>query len=260
MYEFKKGDPKNLAGKAILYSALKEPQQGNKEDKDGKEDKDPVCALYLTTDLDEFLDKTGAPEELKDDLKGLEKRINEGLSKFSPSFKMPLVLPIPMDEDSEDEILEMNVPLIIKVGEYSNLKRCVRSLAAAALYYSIEFEEQCTYQHLRSQTLKKDIKKYYSVRDLKETMLKEYVMPLIKALESGVTKEAKQLEFNLYRFSMGSRFINEIRPMIDLIEDTNNPNRGKLIEFYLDKVNAINSEQYEKAGEINKKMEQLKTG
>ncbi len=265
MIKIVKGDIKNLEGKVTALSRL--------DDEAASElaDFPKIIALYGCTNPLDLFEKAGIPPE---EAKGFDERAKEAISEISKSFNEKLkekgveiklvsiyATPVLIENDADLCTCKEDV---IDTGSYYNLMSCIDAAKKGIEFYFLKFEDCLRKKHnmgnARQDAPEKGgevSKAQFNYKNIEKGSLKSYILnnfvtPILDYKRYGSEKNAGDVRLNFFSFCEGSPFVTDALKVSELM-DAKNKNLD-LINDYLDKIEAINSEEYMAAAKIRDKI------
>lgn len=261
MIKLVKGNIDYLEGKVVAYAKLKkgvmrfipqtsesEPEFGSQPEFNSKEDSNfPVSNLvsyYGSTDILEVIEKInpgiGNKEEI---IANLERIIKESMPL--PSGVRPLAVSMAHYE-SEEKLLKESSD-IVYAGDWENPIGCIQAANVGIQIYSNRFLEQLS---SRSELIQTD-KPKLRVLDIQEGKLgvsieRDYIGKILDAARRQESLHLVQLRKELIHASQKTPFYHDVVKMCSLI-NTTSPTNIKLVEAYIGKIKAIESQDFEEA-------------
>jgi len=266
MLEFKKGYPENLEGKAVVYAKIYcETKKAEKCEKCpaylSKED--IFFAAYASNNILEYMEKMGAPEEIIENAKGLEKSLLNLLEKEGrkTSGKMPMFA-APFNVESEQDLL-LGQEDVIYLGEYSSLSRALISVKSAVELYVSSFQEQVEKKHgVDSDEGKQEnpiTYKDFAGESIRNYIIENFIIPMVN-VHTGIAahKNMKSIKRDFIRFSATAPFFSDVLDLCDAIEKSPIVINTDLTDAYINKIVAIHKEDYTIAAEMRDKIKEIK--
>jgi len=268
-----KSNNSDLPNRVVIYAKVKQ------------KNKVKVMGYYLTSDISDFAKHSNVP------LKNIQKLIKETEERAQNNkytfFQIPFLF------DSEKEIgfpyLESEFGHNIKIlyfGKFNNYDRCSEFLEYILESYSLLLEEKVDQveqknmenkgktrektmeeikeKELFSETEMHNLKypKIESEKDLKQVLTKNYIIPMIDALSNHNGKRFEKARNNFYDFlthvGITMPLIMPIIELDEVIKDTKNNRKNKLIELYVQNIAALKFEKYGKMATIEKEIKKYK--
>ena len=248
-----------LEGRVIVYAKFKnESKQPVIVDFGGKtmEINDGfIFSTYNSISARDITEKRGvAPENIEAEIKKIEEQAKQfKKEKGVPENENILSLfKISVTFKSEDDVNDLEED-VLYVGEYALFNNCVRAVDLGENIYLLKLKEQRE-QHTRLEkkvvTISKKTHKDFISKEIKEELLKNYVIPFIDAQNNGQSQIASRLEGALVAFGAGSLFANDISELCKIIKESKKNPAIYLIQAYVEKIDAVHLESYERAGQI----------
>lgn len=261
MIKLTKGNEANLEGKVMIYSKLTDSFLNDRLKKPSI-----LVSSYFTTYIEDFIEKSKAPREVMDCTEKHIKEMKESAKK--ELGKEPRILPVysffPVFY-SEDE-LKQSKSDIIYTGSFANPMTNMESIDLGAKIYFIKFEEQVA-KNLNLNNILNNLKKTdanlfnysnFKGKKIKEHIRDRYIVPMIDAKGFGNVCEFDKLRLNFIGFIAGSNYTREALDLCTLIDKASKTTLGlELIENYMNKIEAIHSENYESAKKLQDKIDFL---
>lgn len=251
-FEFKLG--KNLEGKVLIFSKFH-----NVHPKDititwlgntfvVKKGGTGILAKYVTIDTRDLAEKSGVPKEnIEEKIREYEETArehfqndDEGDCRNSAFYWYGKCVRI--ENEEEARAFDSNV---LFVGEHEYPVCCNIFIDKAEKMYFAQLSEQIGV--LANLGNLSD----FAGASIKEEISRTYVIPMIKAMVSGNKPRFVILEGKFYQFSRGSLFEQDVRKLCGVLRkySTDKINTA-LVGAYVEKINAIHTEDYERAQEL----------
>ena len=265
MIKLVKGDIKKLEGKVTSFSRL--------DDEVASElaDFPRIIALYGCTNPLDLFEKAGIPPEetkginrlAKEAISDISKKFNENLKEKGVEIKLVSIYATPVLIENENDLHTCEED-VIDTGSYHNLMSCIDATKKGIDFYFLNFEDGLRKKHNMGDARQDAPEKggearkaqlnYKSIDkgSLKNYILNNFVTPILDYKRYGEEKNAEAVRLNFFSFCEGSSFVTDALKVAELM-DAKNKNLG-LINDYLDKIEAINSEEYMAAAKIRDKI------
>lgn len=260
MIKLIKGGINNLEGKVTAFSKL--------DDEAVSELMHPpkIIAWYGSTNPLDLFEKAGMPPE---EMKGIENPIKEAISEISKKFNDKI-------KESGGEITLLSVyatPILIEneadlytckgdvidTGSYYNVISSFDAIKKGIDFYFMKFEDSLRKKHnIQNRGESREGKKIQlNYKNIEKGLLKSYILnnfvtPILDYKKYGEEKNAEGIRLDFFKFCEGSPFITDALKITELM-DAKHKNLD-LINDYLDKMGAINSEDYMAAAKIRDKI------
>ena len=213
-----------------------------------------IYATYNSTNpRDIAIKKEVAPEDLESAVKKMEKvteewKKNNGMldnPKNTHFYKIFFTL------ESEDDLAEFDDEAV-PMGEYNNIESCVRAVDLGEDIYFLKLKAQVDKKKLGTQkkTMANQTFKSLVGRSIKDELLFTYINPMIDAQKSGNESVYTIIKSRLLGFSEGAQFNTDIQSLCGLIEKGQTRPNMYIIQTYLEKIDAIHTEDYAKAARM----------
>jgi hypothetical protein len=246
MFELIKGDWENLEGRVVSYSKLSDKTLV-------KNFGVSLFPMYASADIMDFAEKMGFSEEGR----GVIQRINElkeksiaELNKNGIKINFMPIYAAPLPFEDEKEIIVGNHDVIF-AGEWGRIENCVDSIEIGVKIYSMKHAEQVMKKHglgdRKPRTAKSESYSAYSGKSLKNTLLNDYVTPILDARNNKDSERVNLLGLRMAHFIEGASFAVDGLELMALAKSASNNRDYLLIECYLNKIDAIHLEKYEDA-------------
>ena len=261
MIKLVKGDIKKLEGKVTSFSRL--------DDEVASElaDFPRIIALYGCTNPLDLFEKAGIPPEetkginrlAKEAISDISKKFNEKLKEKGVEIKLVSIYATPVLIENENDLHTCEED-VIDTGSYHNLMSCIDATKKGIDFYFLNFEDCLRKKHNihdtqeKSNEVKKTQSNYKNIEKglLKSYILNNFVTPILDCRRYGEEKNAEAVRLNFFKFCEGSSFVTDALKVSELM-DAKHKDLG-LINDYLDKIEAINSEEYLAAAKIRDKI------
>jgi len=139
---------------------------------------------------------------------------------------------------------------IAYAGDWPNVNACTNAIQLEQYNYMMNYIRQ---------SLVKDKKSHITYENLDKKEIKKYIdnhfiIPYVSAKISGRDNKAESIKENLIIFAKGSNFVNDIDNICDALNYRLGEKNMKLIDFYLNRIDALVKEEYEKISKIDKEI------
>ena len=266
MLEFKKGNQENLEGKAIVYSRFKS-KDGNGIRPNCKScDKEcpvtikdgVILALYFATNITDYMEKIGVPQEVIEAGEDIEKKVREITDKLGEKSKTPMYA-VPITITSETDLL-LGSEDILFVGEYSDTRRCVKAVLSGLELYFLMFCEQLERKHdldpCQDQKTKLTYKDFEG-ESIRKQIIDNYLVPMLDAQRYGDSKKFREAKKRFIRFSAKAPFFTDTLDLCKAILNTEKTPNTNLTDAFLAKIIAVHTEDYSAAAELRDRIREL---
>jgi len=266
MIDLIRGDVENLEGKVTIYTRLKNDETDSSCDCSdqncaGKE-RNGFPAFYLTTDILDIADKLGF------DAEPLKKIVEESTRKQEDALKKRKIKIIklfflPIFYRNENDILNNSGDIIRVAGQYND-HNCGRILQnAESLYGGILASQLENKWNLSSLDPERNESQsspgVYEGGEIGNHLLKEYLIPMMDEINHRGGREIDSLREDLISFGgKHPTLMPDILTLSHIVEK--NGNDRKLIQFYINKIDAIHQERYESAAKYRDNIIKLEKG
>lgn len=254
-----RGDENNLLGRVISFSKCNNPEAI------AVFERKPIIAFYATSDIDSFIKRIGATDELAKDLRKNDIAMREDAKKKG-NLKLlsNYVSPITLEDETQ---LEEGDEDLLNTGEYNSLEDCCYAAELGIKFYILHIEEKFT----KEKQIKKPIEpinqnllveNYSQVEKSKigQYLKENFILPALEAYTRKDKLRGKNLTSALITFCADSQFNEDARLLAEILDQQKSSNYG-LIEDYIGKIQAITSEDYESAARFRDKiLKRLKQG
>ncbi len=231
----KQGDWEALEGRAVVYSIFQPEVTA-----------DPIIiAAYTSCNTEDFLRKVNmSVEELhtaRTIIMGRQtKEQKRAPQKFHHAF---------LHNISHENALPKECDILYVPNEFSSPDRCKHAILLASQYYALRYlDQQDGNRKVLPEDTRKRTYKDYSDADLKRYILREYLIPLMRA--RGKPREFQVLADDLHRFSGGSRFADYSSNLCS--EILGGTVKGRTLRKHTDVMIALKGEDYITAAQIRK--------
>lgn len=264
MFEFKRGDSANLEGKVVLYSNLAICRYP---------DYKLVVATYGSTDLDDLFSKASQFE--LENAAILKEPLNEIVGKVLKGIDASRVVPfwwIGFSLPSEELITSSEGHDVVYVGNYSVPETCQHAMHAASNLYSFTFADQMSSRHkkfgddttipekphgLEVRLTPNKTHSDFSGEHIGDYVLQTYVVQLLDSARNGQPNIFDKLREEFTEFSVGSYFMLDVQRLSILAKETQGNVNPKLVEAYVQKIDAIHMQDYAGAAVMRDRIKQL---
>jgi hypothetical protein len=244
---YEKGDPRNLKGKAMVYSTLNLDVNENQFDleklglfaeKTGITDfvsvsellkTEMIIATYITNDVNDLKERFDLPQDNIDDILEQLDQFKEHASSVG-GFVMPF-FPSNILVLSPEELMEGDYDVLC-MGTYSDPDPCGHSIKMGLDLYSLQYGDQLSKSGKINEFMPKNQLAYEQIEgDLEEHLVNEFVNPLVIANRLGNDKKFYELKNKLIAFSKDTCFSKYALELCGIIEhDSSN---SDLIKSYV---------------------------
>ena len=250
MIRFLRGDPNNLEGRAFLFSRLDNPELITKK-------KYPeVFGIYFSTNPDDFCKNTDIPGGMVDEMKTRLEKFKE-ISKEKKNIPVLSVFIYEFTLNSYSEVHSREGDLV-EAKPCVETRDCMDIARAAQKIYEIAYRDQ----YLRGleamvpepqnvlETEKFDSYLQVEKDELDGYLLRNFVDPLIDSKRRNNSAQYQVLKSELITFCEGSLFMRDVLEIIKLVEFPKKHIDAELIHAYLNRIQAVNAENFEVAAGI----------
>jgi hypothetical protein len=238
-----RGNIESLEGRVITFSRFERGEFAEK----------PVVALYSTNQVEDFIKKFELPEDVARDI---SKNHNDMVAKARAKHQNANVFTYytaPLLVESEKEIYSGNED-ILDVGNYLAVERCLDAVKLGVEFYILQFEKQFLLngpKNKHEEKISEEVFLNYTLVQksiLGDYISRNFITPLMEYKKQKNDREVQRIGQSFIDFSSGSPFIQDVYEMLGVIEKGDiNP---VLIKTYLNKIEAINNEDYETAARL----------
>lgn len=237
-----RGDKNNLLGRVIAFSTCDNPMAieatGSK----------PIIAFYSTTDIDSFIKRIGATENLARDLKRTDKQMKDDVRKKG-NLKILQNYVSPLNIEDENQLRAGDEDLLF-TGEYNSLENCCYAAELGTKFYILNVEEAFAKKvKLPKNKLlieRKPLLENWGLLEketIKSYIKHNFIAPALASYQKKDSVRAKGIINDLTEFCVGAPFSDDIAALVGIIRENKSSNYG-LIENYLNKIQAIAQEDY----------------
>ena len=266
--ELKKGNWDNLEGSVLVYAKLKNFETPGKpiQTEERIIDDGTVYAMYFSEDITRFTDKIGMPKQTIDEIINHAKSsIERNIPDFELSSNMVLYIAI-LGEYKESDLPISDNDNVLFMGNFSTQRECGDYVRKGSDYYFERFAKQMR----RGLPLEEDgnteivsIKTFEDIEkgQLKGFLSKEYVVPMINSASIDVNQMNRYIRAFI-RFAETNRNSKQISKDVHELCRHVQRNRvsinTRLVEAYLNKMEAIHSEEWDSAAKYRDIVNELK--
>lgn len=241
MLDLTKGDKNNLEGKVEVYAKIDTPE-GEK-----------ILSAFATIDALAFIEELGLSSEEGKDITEKMEEMKQNLPSEA-EYSIP-VFTTPPRVLEEVDIMVKNCDAVY-VGKFLQPAACTKSIFLTTELYVIKYHNQMLQKAgAVSEKIKPEINHSNVQTNIREYLLRNYVIPMLDSNRHGESREFSQTASNFVSFSQGSKFERDVLELCALMR-TKNPDL-ELIDLYLNKIEAIRDEKYETAAKIRDQIAQL---
>lgn len=214
---------------------------------------------YVTTDLNDFKKKAAMGEEQTDTPKNKADSIaNEKSSTITPNSQNKCYRHLVHFYSTAD--IAKYCADTIYAGEHEFIDGCIQSIEAIEKFYLLRMLEQRMVKHNNTvkSTPTETTYKNYAGKPIEDIIEQNYVLPLLKARNENHPEQYAALEKNFEKFYKGAPFEKDCKTLYDLIiRGEKGSKNAMLILKYVEKISAINCENYELAKELRDRIEKI---
>jgi hypothetical protein len=257
MWEFNRGNPKDLKGTASIYvHNHKQPNRDSNKQGDRRHIEYPVFRVAQRIE-DIILSKKNSSwdyENMEKEIEIMEIKINEFMKKEM------IIKGIQFAVDDPTELLKLSGDIIF-AGDVQNRHIGYSLLIDANSMYWTDYIYQQSQKNSKSKEKKLEPRvPIINTRILDEKGLIRTIMSLTVDLynkrELGQTAEEKVAIRQILELSKGMRFNHQVVSLIDTFE-SNHPRRSEIMDAYIHMIGYIHAEKYEEAAALKSKIDAL---
>ena len=261
MLKFLRGSPEDLEGRVTIFSRIL-------DERVKQEGLPQFIGEYIVTNPDDLLADPNVNQEMVDRIKADIKQYKDKLKENDPENKIiafpKLIKPIePFNEEHEALARPGDV---IYTGEYITLQMVIRANEACRELYllrynSIELQKRLLQKENPIET-KREHDSYSTVEKqrLKPYVLVNFIEPMMATRKNGTSAQNLELKAQMkdfVEFFKDSLFTLDVLEVVKIIDSPKMVDR-ELVYAYVDKISAINQENFELAGDIAQRIKQCR--
>ncbi|MDO8556505.1 MAG: hypothetical protein Q7R96_05030 [Nanoarchaeota archaeon] len=261
MFTFDKGTPENLEGRVIAYATIANASaQQEVIALYGVADKQTLTAEVGNEGIHEILD---AQKKITDTLLLAMERIQtnpelrerlglppEAFTAIKRFIKRETHYSIPVHY--EPNITPTEKKDVINLGTWTEKENAGLAIHSALNIYFQHHKEQQTHKKQQEPSIQPPKQKVVTYKNfigqpLKSYLVKEIVSPLIYAVQTTSIPTTQAIKTKAEIFGKGSAYEQDLIALITEIEHHKHQQRVPIIQAWLDKIEGVNTEDYEAA-------------
>jgi hypothetical protein len=259
MIEQQKGDPKALQGSVIIYGAYRGEMPSKFK---GAEVIYP--GAFATNDIIAFAEETGMSFDTVEEI--IKQALSEVTEAHPGGTIENRIFSTPVVYTDKEEVMSHHLD-VLYLGEFSALEKVWFVASQAAMVYGAICSEQWISlgkeitDELGEEAIPMSprlMHRQVAGENIYEHIMQTYVIPIVHYMETGQIDHAKAQAEQMLSFAHGAPYLSGINSLCQALFLGNLlPQHTELIDCHVRKIEAICTEDYEKAMKMQRRIEKI---